>query len=355
MYLETKPDYDKCVERVLAWFRGEVIDRAPVRFHRHNAEYENSINNSGHASLRERWMDAEFQAVSFLNSVKNSRFLAETFPVYMPNLGPNWFAALHGAELEFGENTSWCEQIVREEEDLGKIKFSRESPYYKCMLDLTYAALDICKGQFLVGYTDLHPAMDCAAAWRGTEELCMDMIMNPDLVFKLQDLAMEHFLEVYDEFDAILKEHGQPSVTWMNMPVPDARLHIPSNDFSFMISPEQFDEFSLPYLREEIKTMTHNIYHIDGLGVANHTDSIIGTGIKAIQWVQGMGDDYPIMQHMPYIKYLRSLGASVIVDLSLSDLEAFMKEIGPEGIFLWVGTENEQQELDVINKLLKWK
>ncbi len=356
MNLETKPDYDACVKRVEAWFAGEIIDRAPIRFHRHNAEYDHAMTSSGHATLRDRWMDAEFQAKSFLQSVRGQRFHAETFPVYMPNLGPNFYAAVHGAELEFGETTSWCEPIVHTEEDLSKIKFSKEHPYYKNMHELTRAALEVCSGQFLVGYTDLHPAMDCAAAWRGSEQLCMDMMLQPELVDRLMELANEHFLEVYDDFDTLLKAHGQPSVTWMNMPVPDGRLHIPSSDFSFMISPGQFDRFILPALREEVKTMTHNVYHVDGLGVANHIDSILSVpGITAIQWVQGMGTDYPIMQHLPLIKHMQAKGASVIVDLSQGELDEFMREVDPRGIFLWIATDNEQQEEAILKKLLRWK
>ena len=355
MYLETKPDYDKCVERVLAWFDAEIIDRAPVRFHRHNAEYDTVIGNSGHATLRDRWMDAEFQAKSFLESVKGKTFLAETFPVYWPNLGPNFFAAVHGAEMEFGEVTTWCEPIINNHYDIEKIRFSRENPYYKSMQELTRAALDVCKGQFLVGYTSVMPGIDCAVAWRGTENFCMDLILDEPMVTKLIELAYEHFLEVYDEFDAMLKAEGQPSVTWMNCPVPNGRLHIPSCDFSFMISPELFNKFALPVLKEEIKTMTHNIFHVDGKGVANHTDAILSAGINALQWVQGVADDYPIMQHIPYIKDLQSKGASVIVDLDLSDLDKFMQVVDPKGIFLWIGTSNREEEEATLKKLLKWK
>ncbi len=354
-YLETKPDFDRCVARIEAWFNFQVTDRAPVRFHRHNAEYESAMSNSGHATLRDRWMDAEFQARSFLDSVKGQRFNAETFPVYMPNLGPNWYAAVHGAELEFGETTSWVEPVVFSEEDLVKIKFSKDNPYYRSMHELTRAALDICRDQFIVGYTDIHPAMDCAAAWRGSEQLCFDMMLDPGLAHKLADLASRHFLEVFDDFDTVLKAAGQPCATWMNIPLPGARLHIPSCDFSFMISPEQFDEYCLPALRDEMRTMTHNIYHVDGMGVANHTDSILGAGIRAIQWVQGMADLYPIMQHVPYIKKLQERGVSVIVDLDQGDLDTFMREVRPEGIFLWVGTDNDGQQHDIIKKLLKWK
>ena len=355
MYLETKPDYDKCIERVQAWFDAEIIDRAPVRFHRHNAEYENVTGNSGHGSLRDRWMDAEFQASTFLNSVKGKTFPGETFPVYMPNLGPNFYAAIHGAELEFGETTSWCEPFVNDCSDLEKIRFSKDNPYYRCMHKLTHVALEMCEGQFLVGYTDIHHGMDCAAAWRGIENLCMDMILDEQMVTRLMQLASEHFLEVYDEFDALLKARGQPSVTWMNLPVPNGRMHIPSNDFSFMISPEMFEKYALQTLQDEIKTMTHNVFHIDGKGVANHTGAILSAGIKAIQWVQGVADDYPVMQHIPYIKYLQSKGASVIVDLDLSDLEAFMREVDSKGIFLWIATSNREQEETILKKLLKWK
>ena len=355
MNLETKPDYDKCVERVLAWFESDIIDRAPVRFHRHNAEYDNVMGNSGHASLRDRWMDAEFQALSFLNSVKGKIFRGETFPVYMPNLGPNFYAAVHGAELVFAETTSWCEPIINEYSDLEKIRFSKDNPYYKSMRQLTHAALEVCKGQFLVGFTDIHHGMDCVAAWRGSENLCFDMMLDELMVTQMMQIANEHFLDVYDEFDTLLKAHNQPSVTWMNLPVPNGRMHIPSNDFSFMISPEMFEKFALQSLKDEIKTMTHNVFHVDGKGVANHTDAILSTGVKAIQWVQGMADDYPVMQHVPYIKYLQSKGASVIVDLDLSDLDKFMLEVKPKGIFLWIATSNREEEDTILKKLLKWK
>jgi hypothetical protein len=223
------------------------------------------------------------------------------------------------------------------------------------MHELTRAALEICEGQFLVGYTDIHHGMDCAAAWRGSENLCMDMMLDEPMVARLMQLASEHFIETYDEFDALLKAHGQPSVTWINLPVSDGRMHVPSNDFAFMIPPEMFEKYALKTLQNEIKSMTHNVFHIDGKGVANHTDAILNTGIKAIQWVQGVGDDYPVMQHIPYIKYLQSKGVSVMVDLDLTDLETFMQEVNPKGIYLCTATSNHEQEESVLKKLMKWK
>ena len=354
--LANKPDFDVCCQRIEAWFHQEIIDRVPIRFLRSITKYRSILNASSHSSLRDRWMDAEFQAQSFLESIRGQRFNAETFPVYWPNLGPNFFAAVHGVELLFGENTSWCDPIINSMDDLKKIRFSKENVYYQQMRKLTEAALQICDDQFLVGHTDLHPGMDCVAAWRGTENLCIDLILDPCIVRELLRLSEEHLIDIYDDYHELLTAYNQPSVNWMNMPVPGGRIHIPSCDFSFMIDTEQFDEYALPILQQEVKKMTHNVFHVDGIGVARHIDSILSVPeVRAIQWVQGVADDYPIIQHLDFIRYVQSKGASIIVDLNKSDLEKFMELVSPKGIFIWVETDNEEEETAIIKKILQWK
>jgi len=108
--------------------------------------------------------------------------------------------------------------------------------------------------------------------------------------------ANENFLPVFDHFDAVLKAHGQMSVTWMAIPS-RGKMHIPSCDFTNMVSCATFDEFYLPSLRAEVRHMTHNIFHLDGKGMLRHLDRILAVPeIQAIQWVHGVGDDAPIMQ-----------------------------------------------------------
>jgi hypothetical protein len=306
--------------------------------------------------LKDRWFDAEFQVDCFINSLKGMRFNAETFPIFWPNLGPNVYAAFHGGELRFEDTTSWYHEIIGNyERDLAKIQFSKENVYYRKILELLQLALEKNQGRYLVGYTDIHPGMDCALAWRGVNDICMDFLTDAGNVQKLFDLSTVHFLEVFDEYDRILKAHNMPSCNWMNLPV-DGRLHVSSADFSFMISPDDYIRYGLPILQWEVQTMTHNIFHVDGKGVANHIDAVLSVPErKCIQWVQGMGDDYPIMQHLDFIRYVQSKRKGIIVDLSKNDLDAFMEKMSPKGIFLWIATENEEEEMFIINKLLRWK
>lgn len=355
--IEAMPHFEMAMKRVYAWYENQIIDRPPVRFMAHNAFLENAKQDIAGLSRREKeswWFDAELQVDLFLKSIEGQRFHAETFPVFFPNLGPDVYAAFYGAQLIFGEVTSWSVPLVKDWSQVDELQFDPSNVYFKKIEGLTDHALERCPGKFMVGYTDLHPGLDCVAAWRDPLQLCFDMIENPQQVKHLAEIAIADFETIYDHFDCMLKDAGQLSVSWMGIPS-YGRMHIPSCDFSALISPEFFEEFGTPILQREVKTMTHNIFHIDGKGVARHTDAILDVPeVHAIQWVQGVGDDYPIMQWAPFIKDLQARGMPVIVDLAPSELDGFIDVMDPHGLFLWTASESEEQELAIIERLNHW-
>ena len=108
------------------------------------------------------------------------------------------------------------------------------------------------------------------------------------------DIATDDFERIYDHFDAMLKAAGQPSGSWMGIPS-FGRMHIPSCDFSSLISPRLFERFCLPVLQREVQTMTHNVFHVDGRGVARHLDMILTSRRARHPMGAGVGDDQPII------------------------------------------------------------
>jgi len=356
--IEGMPQFDMAMKRVYAWFENEIIDRPPIRFQAHNAFLASATEEIARMSKEDKkawWFDVETQVDLFVKPIEGRRFHGETFPVYFPNLGPNVYAAFYGAELEFGEITSWSIPFVRAWEDAERLVFDWNNVYFRKLEELTRYALTRCKYKALVGYTDLHPGLDCVAAWRDPQQLCFDMIEVPKQVEHLIELAIADFEMIYNHFDALLKEAGQPSVSWMGIPS-FGRMHIPSCDFSTLISPQFYNRFGLPILEKEVTTMTHNVFHVDGRGVAKHLDTILSVPeVHAIQWVQGVGDDYPIMQWVPFIKGLQAKDIPVIVDLSKEDLNDFIRAMDPKGLFLWVATENEEEEIEILKHVEKWK
>ncbi len=355
--LEGMPQFDMAMKRVYAWFENEIIDRPPIRFMAHNA-FLNAATEEVAAMSREDkkawWYDVETQVDLFLQSIDGRQFHGETFPVYFPNLGPDAYSGFYGAELIFGEVTSWSVPLIKDWTDIDKLYLDMGNEYFSKLEELTRHALERCSGKFMVGYTDLHPGLDCVAAWRDPQQLCFDMIDAPEQVERLADLAVADFEKVYNHFDTFLKDAGQLSVSWMGIPS-FGRMHIPSCDFSTMISPRFFKRFGLPILQREVKTMTHNIFHVDGKGVARHLDAILSVPeVHAVQWVQGVGDDLPIMQWVPFIQELQAKNVPVIVDLNKNELDGFMDVMDPHGLFLWVATDNEDEEKELLKRIEKW-
>jgi hypothetical protein len=355
--IEGMADFDMAMRRVYAWYENEIIDRPPVRFVAHNEFLEAATEDISALSSAEKkawWFDAETQVDLFVKSIEGRKFHGETFPVFFPNLGPDVYAAFYGAELEFGEVTSWSVPSLHDLEDMDRLKLDMNNVYWQKLEELTTCALEQCAGKFLVGYTDLHPGLDCVAAWRDPQQLCFDMIDNPDKVLELIELAIADFERIYDHFDALLKARNQLSVSWMGIPS-YGRMHIPSCDFSTLISPRFFKQFGLPILQREVKTMTHNIFHVDGKGVARHLDAILSVpGVHALQWVQGVGDDLPIAQWIPFLQELQGKEVPLIVDLNKHELDAFMEQMDAHGLFLWVATDNEEEELDILKLVGGW-
>ncbi len=352
--LETKPDAEAALARIDAWYHQEIIDRPPVRFSRHNAFVEASGHDAARwPSLRARWFDVEYQIERFQQSIAGKTFLAETFPVFWPNLGPNVFAALYGCPLEFGEVTSWAEPILHDDLTLPPLDW--QSPCLATLDALTKAALEVAPGRFWVGYTDLHPGLDAAAALRGTTPLCLDLYDQPDAVLALLHRLTADFLRLYDHFATRLEAAGQPSVSWMDLPF-WGRMHIPSCDFGALISPRQFRTFALPALRTETQAMTHNIFHLDGKRLARNLDAILELpNVGAIQWVQGVGDDQPIGQWFPFIHRLRAAGKSVIVDLEPAELEPLIDSFpDPRGLLLCLPSEDEAHERSLLARIARW-
>ena len=353
---QTKPDFAHCLERIEAWFHQAVLDRPPIRFYKHNAQFDEGepLDRTRWSSLAQRWFDTEYQITGFERSIEGKLFHAETFPVFSPNLGPNVYSAFYAGRLEFAEVTSWYEPVLADPDDLSVLQNDPfENVYFKKLEELTRDALARSGDRYWVGYTDLHPSLDCVAAWRGLDPLCLDMALTPEKLAPLVELSVRDFHRIFDHFDAMLKAAGQPSGTWINIPC-DGKLHIPSCDVAAMISTTHFEEFSLPCLRRELPGMDRAIYHVDGKGVARHLDVILAQPeIQAVQWVQGLGKDWPILQWVPLLKRILAAGRSILVDVPMEELDEFMAQMPREGVFLCLGVA-EGQEVDIIHRVERW-
>jgi hypothetical protein len=349
-----KPDFDESVARIYAWYNQTIIDRVPVRFYHHNMEYEQHRTIKGPwKTAEERWLDVDFQVGTFAESLEGMRFSGETFPVFWPNLSALAYNLFLGQRARFDDVTAWVQPCVEDIENLPSLRVQWDNKYFRTIEALTRRALEFAEGRFMVGYTDMYAGPDCAMGIRGTEHMCLDLLMHPQYVHRLMEMTFAEYPKVYEHFDVMLKANGQLSITWMNLPSYET-FNVLACDFAVNISPDHFNEFCMPILRKEALSFEHNVFHLDGPGVAKNIDAILTLpNLVAVQWVQGYGCNRPILQWVPLIRTIQEAGKSVIVDLQLDELYEFMHQLDPQGIMLWIPAEQDVQR-DVLRRVKCW-
>lgn len=307
---------------------------------------------SNHGSLRERWMDAEYMLMRANWQMQNTLYLGEAFPVLNPDLGPDYFAAGYGAEIEFGENTSWAKHFLTDDdvENYEGLRLEKQNQYYAKMDEMTKAAVEDGRDKYIVGVTDLHPGADGLVSLRSPMSMCYDVYDNPEFIKQgVMDL-LSGFQEVYTHLYQLTTKYQKGSSCWMGIWHP-GRWYVPSCDFSCMISPEQYEELIVEEIEKETEFLDASIYHLDGPGALRHLDRILQIPkLCGVQWVYGAGQ--PSASHwIPIIRKIQAAGKCVVIEVKAHELGVMLEEIAPEGVFYQVSEIRDEEEARALMKL----
>jgi hypothetical protein len=326
--------------RFEAWWQGDRLDRPPVSLW---VERRHSLRapRSQHATLRERWLDVEFQVESALAGLETHPCLGDTVPSWMPNVGPDLVSTLFGAELVFGEHTSWCQHTVHE--TAGWERFTAtppdfDNPYWRTIDAMITLAAERFAGRYYVALPDLHGSFDILAGVRGPEDLCLDLVDDPELVRRASLHATRGYVEAYRRFYHRLTALGQPSTTWCNY-LHTGPAYVPSCDFWCLVSKEIGEDLIRPTIELEMAQLERSIFHLDGPQALHHLDLVLRLpGLNAVQWVYGAGHG-PAVNWLQVYRRCRHAGKAVqIIAEDAADALTVLRELGPEGLWITVGS-----------------
>lgn len=347
-------EFDRIKKRYLDFWAMENHDRPllSITAPKDNCE-QSPISN--HTTLKERWLDVEYVLRKANWQFQNTCYVGESFPVFCPDFGPDYFAACYGTELTFGEITSWAESWMSDDDVENYRGFKRdfENEYYKKMLELTKAAVEDGKDKYLVGITDLHPGADGLVSMRGPQTLCYDTFDYPEFIKKgIMDL-LKGFQEVYDELYQITTKYQEGTSNWMAVWHP-GKWYPVSSDFSCMLSKEMYEDLLIEELEAEAKWLDASIYHLDGPDALKHLDRILKIPkLGGIQWVPGAGN--PTASHwIPEIKKIQAAGKCVQTDVLPEELEFMLKELSPEGLMYRIAAKSEAEAKDLLRMAEKY-
>lgn len=353
-WIALKPDFEKTAERFEAWWVGELIDRPPVTVQT-PAVRSIDLPDKQHASLRERWMDVEYQVELGLAQMRARDWRGDSIPAWAPNVGPELTSTVWGCELEFGEHTSWSKPIIESVEQWQRVADAQpnfEGEYWQTIEQMTRLAIERFAGEALVGIADLHGNYDILAGLREPADLCLDLMDDPQLVFRAVMSATRSLTEGFERLSTMLAESGTGSTTWAPF-YHAGRAYVPSSDFWCMLSDTQARELVLPAIEVEMKPLARSIFHLDGPQALRHLDLLLEMeDLDAVQWVFGAGAG-PACNWIEVYRRCLAAGKSIqVMAESPEDAIACLEALGPRGVWLApVPCESNAQALDLIKEV----
>lgn len=355
MQLEHKPDFDKVLARYEAWWHCELVDRPLVTMSVKSTKKGPAFPLKKHASERERWFDIDYAIDRFEAALPYRVFFAESYPVYMPNLGPEVCSSLFGAELEFGPATSWSIPVARNCADILKMKPSFDNVYWNTIRRATDLSLARGKGRWITALTDLHTNGDLPASLRDPQHFAIDMAEDLDTATAAVEHVTEFFPAIFDDLWSRVRAAGQPCTTWAPA-LHAGRSYVTSCDFICMISPAMFHRAILPSIVREMRFLDRNFFHLDGPGALRHLDALLELPeLNGLQWVYGAGRG-PARNWMDVYKKAQAAGKCLQINCAdLPDAEAFLTELKPGGVWFIIGGSYTLDEAKAfVKKLEKW-
>ena len=330
-YMETwaMENHDRPLMNITAW-EPRPGSRAPVE----------------PAGVEQYWLDFDYVLKRQRFFFENTFYAGEAYPLFCPNLGPDIFGAVLGADLRFTRDTSWSTHCDFDWKDFKPV-YDRQNTWVQKILGLTQAAVDDSRGDYFVGITDIHAGMDALVSLKGPEQVCFDMMDEPEDVQPIPMKMFEVMKAFYDDLYRITRKNQEGTSNWMSA-WHEGRWYVTSCDFISIISPEQFDEFVLEELKAEAAWLDASIFHLDGPQCIRHLDKIMAVdGIQAIQWVALPGQDVP-KQWRDLLVHIQEAGKGIHLTIRPEDITRYAEFLKPEGVMFNTGVATKEDALDLL-------
>lgn len=302
--------------------------------------------------IQERWLDFDFVVKREIHTFKNTFYGGEAFPCLNPNLGPDFFGAmLRDLDVEFGESTSWSVHNVENWEDIPDFCFEEKNRWWKLLNQITDYAVQECKGQYLIGLTDIHSGLDALTSMKGPEEVCIDLYDSPESIQKRLKQCCSVYKQMmrkcFDKLSQVQEGHSNWSQLWH----PEKEWYITSCDFSCLVSQNDFDTFVLPTLEFEWDMLDANFYHLDGVDALRHLDRLCNCEkLNGIQWVYGAGQPTARAWKDVLCKIQES-GKNIQVQIVPEDIKELAEFLKPEGVHLFCYASSEDEARRIVKLL----
>ena len=336
--------WDDRKKRMMGFWEREAMDRCCVAM---------CIQNAGYRDFGEKnfYFDTETADRVHRMRFENHTYMGEALPCLFPYFGTAGIAEYTGCKPEYTPRTTWFSPWL-EEPDASRIEYRCPEAFERQKKAIS-RLLELSKGDYLVSVSDNCGLMDALAEIRGTDNLMMDMITDPEFVEEGLQRLLPIYKQTQEELFALVQENNDGCVlSWMHLWAPQ-RLAQLQCDLCVMISPEMFNRFVMPELEELTAFLDYPVYHFDGQEQIRHLDSLLSLPkLRAIQWTHVAGQP-ATSQFIPVLQKIQKAGKNLVLFPHASEVEALLDNLSCRGLHLVIGGLKNAAEADGMMRLVK--
>jgi len=295
------------------------------------------------------WKDIDFIMKRRMAIIDNTRYHGVAVPFQLIDFASSAMACALGGRPELlNKETIWCYPAFNSLEDVAEVKLTEANPVYHHILQLGKRSTAAAPNHHMIAHFPLEGPLDIIADLYGSEKLLTDLLLNPDGVKNAALAATRAWMKGFNDVNNIISKSGNKGgIGWAGIWAPGTTFPI-QEDFSYMISKEMFDEFSLPHIIEMVEAMDYGFYHLDGKGSIIHLDSLLQIEkLRAIQWQPGAGNE-KLSQWYDLIRKILNSGKSVQLFGKPEEIDDLIKNVGTRGVMVICGnlSRDEAERLE---------
>jgi hypothetical protein len=369
-----KEDWHKARQRLEAFWQGEMTDRAcvgvlaprkssrlpkfPHLTHGPWLGGLEKLDEDDKIGIRHWWTDPEQNYRRMKTWFENTYFGGEAVPATYINWGASAGCAFWGAEPDFNTKSVWFRRVINDWETW-KWNFEPDTNvYWQNILDILQIFIERNRGEYFIGVPEIGNAADNLSLIRSATDLSMDLIMNPDAVKKAVDIMSDAWISTHVVLHKMIGEindHGDV-LAWLNLWAPGSHDQV-ANDFSAMISTDDFREFFFPELVKMGSWLDFTTFHLDGPRcIKNHTDALLELPeIDCIQFTPGSGSPpTSTPEYIPIFQKIQLAGKRLYLLADPQEIEFLLENLSARGLYLNTYADSEEEANRLIGKVEKW-
>ena len=354
--IQFKEDLKEAQERVNLWWDIKEADRPLLQIFAPREKPVFSLSGREPEDIHEYWTHPEVSLPRLFNTLGNTFFGGEAMPLIYPVPGRIVSITckyLGAPNLYIDESTTWSEPIIDDWNNAPPLVLDKDGEWWTITMRNMKLAAEIIRDNELecfMGLPDLNGPTEVLSGLRNPERMCMDLIMEPERVTEAARKVQDAWYEAWEECSKIASPFGSYSSfmgLWSDIPATDLQ-----SDFSSLISPDMFNEYIYPFVREQAERFPRTVFHLDGPDMIRHLDTLMeDKNINAIQWVFGAGAGRAT-DWVDLMRRIQNGGKALYVYCEEDEVLALADALDPRGLMMVVREgSSERAARELLNRL----